>query len=114
MGVQILIVCSVTIYSTTLSNTATTAPPTHPPPHQYQQQYNPRQPNPVELGEDHRFPSGGEVGLQLEGGDPDHLPRGKETLVTPRPEPANPLAAIEQAVGEQRDQRVAALALSCR
>lgn len=41
-------------------------------------------------------------------GDPDHLPGGGEALVTPRPEPANPLAAggmrIEQAVGEQRDQ----------
>lgn len=85
----------------------TSAP--HPPPHQHQHQYNPRQPDPVELGEDHRFTSGGEIGLQLEGGDPDHLLGGKESLVTPRPEPANPLAAggegIEQAVGEQRDQQ---------
>jgi len=84
-------------------------PSQHPPSHQYQHQYNPRQPDPVELGEDHRLTSGGEVGLQLEGGNPDHLPGGKETLVTPRPEPANPLAAgsegIEQAVGKQRDQQ---------
>ncbi len=86
-------------------------PPPHPPPHQHQHQHNPRQPDPVELGEDHRFASGGEIGLQLERGDSDHLPGGKETLVTPRPEPANPLAAgsegIEQALGKQRDQQVA-------
>lgn len=84
-------------------------PSPHPPSHQYQHQYNPRQPNPVELGEDHGLTSGGEIGLQLEGGDPDQLPGGKESLVTPRPEPAHPLAAcgegIEQAVGEQRDQQ---------
>ncbi len=65
----------------------------HPPSNQNQHQYNPRQPDPVELGEDHGLASGGEIGLQLEGGDPDHLPGGEETLVTPRPEPANPLAA---------------------
>jgi len=84
-------------------------PAPHPPSHQYQHQYNPWQPDPVELGEDHRLTSGCEVGLQLEGGDPDHLPGGEEALVTPRPEPANPLAAggegIEQAVGEQRNQQ---------
>jgi len=84
-------------------------PSPHPPSHQHQHQYNPRQPDPVELGEDHRLTSGGEVGLQLEGGDPDQLPGGEESFVTPRPEPANPLAAggqgIEQAVGEQRDQQ---------
>lgn len=81
----------------------------YPPPHQYQHQYNPRQPNPVELGEDHRLTSAGEVGLQLEGGDPNHLPGSEEPLITPRPEPAHPLAAggerIEQTVGEQRDQQ---------
>ena len=80
-----------------------------PPSHQHQHQYNPRQPDPVQLGEEHRFASGGEIGLQLEGGDPDYLPGGEKTLVTPRPEPANPFAAggegIEQAVGEQRDQQ---------
>ncbi|MNJ35460.1 hypothetical protein D3C77_301990 [compost metagenome] len=84
-------------------------PSPHPPSHQHQHQYNPRQPDPVELGEDHCFTPGGEVGLQLEGGDPDQLPGGEESFVTPRPEPANPLAAggqgIEQAVGEQRDQQ---------
>lgn len=83
-------------------------PAPHPPPHQHQHQYNSRQPDPVELGEDHRLTSGGEIGLQLEGGDPDHLPGSEEALITPRPKPAHPLAAcgerIEQAVGEQRDQ----------
>lgn len=83
-------------------------PAPHPPSPQHQHQYNPQQPDPVELGEDHHLTSGGEIGLQLEGGDPDQLPGGEETLVTPRPEPANPLAAdgerVEQAVGEQRDQ----------
>lgn len=97
-------------------------PAPHPPSHQYQHQYNPRQPDPVELGEDHRLAPGGEVGLQLEGGDPDHLPGGEEALVTPRPEPANPLAAggerIEQlwesSETSRNDQTVAALALSWR
>ncbi len=80
----------------------------HPPTHQHQHQYNPRQPDPVELGEDHRFTPGGEIDLLLEGGDPDQLAGGEETLVTPWPEPTYPLAAggerVEQAVGEQRDQ----------
>lgn len=92
-----------------LNHDISNTPSPDPPSYQHQHQYNPRQPNPVELGEDHRFAPGGEIGLQLEGGDPDHLPGGEETLVPPRPEPANPLAAgserIEQAVGEQRDQQ---------
>ena len=108
MGVQVFIFTQPR-YPATLSNLPLPPPSPHSPPHQPQHQYNPRQPNPVELGEDYRFPSGGEVGLQLEWGDPDHLPGGEEALVTPRPEPANPLAAggegIEQAVGKQRDQQ---------
>ena len=107
MGVQFLIFAQPT-YIPPIPIPRLPFPSPHPPSHQHQHHYNPRQPDPVELGEDHRFASGSEIGLQLEGGNPDHLPGGKETLVTPRPEPANPLAGgegIEQAVGEQRDQQ---------
>ncbi|MNU95654.1 hypothetical protein D3C71_856760 [compost metagenome] len=100
-----------TIYPTALYNTTPTSPSPTPAIPSTPASIAPPQPNPVELGEDHRFASGGEIGFQLEGGDPDHLPGGEETLVTPRPEPAHPLAAggegIEQAMGEQRDQTVA-------
>lgn len=83
MGVQVFIFCSATVYQPLFPIPPLPSPAPHPPPHQYQHQYNPRQPDPVELGEDHRLTSGGEIGLQLEGGDPDHLPGGEETLVTP-------------------------------
>lgn len=108
MGVQVLIFVQPLYIQQILSTPPLPPPVQYPPSHQHQHHYNPRQPDPVELGEDHRLTSGGEVGLQLEGGDPDHLPGGEEALVTPRPEPANPLAAggkrVEQAVGVQRDQ----------
>lgn len=104
MGVQVLIFAQPRCIQQIFSIPHLPPPSPHPPSHQYQHHYNPRQPDPVELREDHRFTSGSEIGLQLEGGDPDHLPGGKETLITPRPEPAHSFAAggegIEQAVGE--------------
>lgn len=70
---KFLFFCSATIYPP-FPIPPLPPPPPHPPPHQHQHHYNPRQPDPVELGEEHRFTSGGEIGLRLEGGDPDHRP----------------------------------------